>query len=233
QLSPTYRVAPSPNPAGRDRRLRLAHPIPAPATHLGWISPPLPHMIGAVPRPQHDPNPQLWRRQLHARFFSFLRATRRTVCDDVTRHTNCTRRLPPPSSHAAATISSERSRHHQKPPLINSSPHDRPWMYHRLDANKRWKNEFTKGLHEFLQFVIAQEKFQLQGEKLRCPCNKCKCLVFKFVNEVGYDLYEKGFMPNYYWWTNHGEQLPQFPPMVVEGSYYASGEQREEFNPYE
>ncbi|RDX86736.1 hypothetical protein CR513_31897, partial [Mucuna pruriens] len=40
-------------------------------------------------------------------------------------------------------------------------------------------------------------------------------------------------MPNYYWWTNHGEELPQFPPMVVEGSYYGSGEQREEFNPYE
>ncbi|RDX86002.1 hypothetical protein CR513_32720, partial [Mucuna pruriens] len=88
-------------------------------------------------------------------------------------------------------------------------PKNRRWMYRRLNANKRWTNEFTKGVHKFLQFAIVQEKFQLQGEKLRCPCNKCKCLVFKFVDE-----------------------LPQFPPMVVEGSYYASGEQREEFNPY-
>ncbi|RDX99626.1 hypothetical protein CR513_17301, partial [Mucuna pruriens] len=110
---------------------------------------------------------------------------------------------------------------------------NRRWMYRRLDANKRWTNKFTEEVHEFLQFAIAYEKFQLQGEILRSPCNKCKCLVFKFVDEVGYDLYEQGFMPNYYWWTNHGEQLPQFPPPVVEGSYYASGEQREEFNPYE
>ncbi|RDX70457.1 hypothetical protein CR513_50297, partial [Mucuna pruriens] len=83
-------------------------------------------------------------------------------------------------------------------------PQNRRWMYRRLDANKRWTNEFTEGVHEFLQFAIAQEKFQLQGEKLRCPCNKYKCLVFNFVDEVGYDLYEQGFMPNYYWWTNHG-----------------------------
>ncbi|RDX60952.1 hypothetical protein CR513_60865, partial [Mucuna pruriens] len=55
------------------------------------------------------------------------------------------------------------------------------WMYRRLDANKYWTNEFIEGVHEFLQFAIAQEKFQLQ----------------------------------------------------VEGSYYGSGEQREEFNPYE
>ncbi|RDX86748.1 hypothetical protein CR513_31888, partial [Mucuna pruriens] len=105
--------------------------------------------------------------------------------------------------------------------------------YRRLDVNKHWRNKFTEGVHKFLQFAITQEKFQLQGEKLRCPCNKCKCLVFKFVDEVGYDLYEQRFMPNYYWWTNHGEEFPQFPPMVVEGSYYGSGEQREEFNPYE
>ncbi|RDX79892.1 hypothetical protein CR513_39625, partial [Mucuna pruriens] len=38
---------------------------------------------------------------------------------------------------------------------------------------------------------------------------------------------------NFSYKTNHGEQLPQFPPLMVEGSYYASGEQREEFNPYE
>ncbi|RDX66645.1 hypothetical protein CR513_54569, partial [Mucuna pruriens] len=48
--------------------------------------------------------------------------------------------------------------------------------------------------------------------------------LFKFVDEVRYDLYEQEFMLNYYWWTNHGKQLPQFPPMVVEDSYYASGE---------
>ncbi|RDX65396.1 hypothetical protein CR513_55950, partial [Mucuna pruriens] len=62
-------------------------------------------------------------------------------------------------------------------------PQNRRWMYRRLDGNKRWTNEFTEGVHEFLQF--------LQSEKLRCLYNKCKCLVFKFVDEVGYDLYEQ------------------------------------------
>ena len=44
---------------------------------------------------------------------------------------------------------------------------------------------------------------------------------------------EEGFMPIYYWWTNHGEELPQFPSVVLHGSYYESDGQREELNPYE
>jgi len=32
---------------------------------------------------------------------------------------------------------------------------------------------------------------------LRCPCVKCRCKVFKYVGQVGLDLYEEGFMPNY------------------------------------
>ncbi|RDY04953.1 hypothetical protein CR513_11257, partial [Mucuna pruriens] len=107
-------------------------------------------------------------------------------------------------------------------------PQNRRWMYRRLDANKRWTKEFIEGVNKFLQFVVAKEKFQLQGENLRYPCKKYKCLVFKFVGEVGYDLYEQEFMLNFYWSTNHGKQLPQFSPMMVEGSYYAN-----EFNPYE
>ncbi|KAG4909593.1 hypothetical protein JHK87_055709 [Glycine soja] len=73
----------------------------------------------------------------------------------------------------------------------------------------------------------------MQGEQTRCPCKKCKYNVFKFVDDVMRDLYEEGFMPNDYWWTNHGEELPQFPLIVLQGSYYESGGQREELNPYE
>ncbi|RDY01453.1 hypothetical protein CR513_15226, partial [Mucuna pruriens] len=105
--------------------------------------------------------------------------------------------------------------------------------YRKLDANKGWTNEFIEGVYEFLQFAISQEKFQLQAEKIRCLCNKCKCKVFKFLDQVDYDLCEQGFMSNYYWWTNHSEEFPQFPLMVVEGSYYGSDEQQEKFNLYE
>ena len=33
---------------------------------------------------------------------------------------------------------------------------------------------------------------------LRCPCVRCKCKVFKYVDQAGWDLYEEGFMPNYF-----------------------------------
>jgi len=46
-------------------------------------------------------------------------------------------------------------------------------------------------------------------------------------------LHENGFMPNYYWWTSQGEEYPQFSLVVLQLSYYISGERREEFNLYE
>ena len=88
-------------------------------------------------------------------------------------------------------------------------------------------------MFEFVQFVTSQDMFQMQGEQTRCLSKKCKCKVFKLVDDVMRDVYEEGFMPNYYWWTNHSEELPQFPPVVLQGSYYGSGGRREELNPYE
>jgi len=70
-------------------------------------------------------------------------------------------------------------------------------MYKRLDANKHLTDEFREEVYEFLQYVIDQEKFVEQGEMLRGPCVKCKCKVFKYVDHVGLDLYQEGFMPNY------------------------------------
>jgi len=85
-------------------------------------------------------------------------------------------------------------------------------------------------VYEFLQYVISQEKFQEQGEMLRCSCIKCSCKVFKYVNQVRWDLYQEGFMPNYYWWTNHGEELPQSPSVDVASSCYGTCEQREDLS---
>ncbi|KAG5124995.1 hypothetical protein JHK82_031732 [Glycine max] len=83
--------------------------------------------------------------------------------------------------------------------------------------------------HENKRYAVCRTK----REQTRCPYKKCKCKVFKFVDDVMRDLYEEGFMPNYYWWTNHGEELPQFPPILLQGSYYESGGQRKKLNPYE
>jgi len=100
-------------------------------------------------------------------------------------------------------------------------------MYQRLDGNKHLTDEF-RGVHEFLQYVISQEKFTKQGEMLRCPCVECNCKIFKYMDEVGLNIYELGFMPSYYWWTNHGEDVPIFPPVDTQGSSYGTCEQREE-----
>jgi len=56
-------------------------------------------------------------------------------------------------------------------------PEDRKWMYKRMDINKHLTEEFREKVYEFLQYVISQEKFQEQGEMLRCPCIKCSCKV--------------------------------------------------------
>ncbi|XP_058784647.1 uncharacterized protein LOC131659476 [Vicia villosa] len=40
-------------------------------------------------------------------------------------------------------------------------------------------------------------------------------------------------MDDYFYWTNHGEQRPTFPPVVFDNSYYESIEARHNFNDYE
>ncbi|KAG5091752.1 hypothetical protein JHK82_050530 [Glycine max] len=69
----------------------------------------------------------------------------------------------------------------------------------------------------------------LSGEWISTPpvtgtlvCNIGDML--KFVDDMMRDLYEEGFMPNYYWWINHDEELPQFPLVVLQDSYYGSGD---------
>lgn len=108
------------------------------------------------------------------------------------------------------------------------------WMYNRLDRNRHLTPEFQDGVQVFLEYASKDEIFLMSpDQKMRCPCLKCKCRVFKDRPAVLVDLFNKGFMPNYYWWTNHGETLPEFPPAVVESSYYGTGDWRDEVNPYE
>ena len=76
----------------------------------------------------------------------------------------------------------------------------RQWMYM---ADRRSK-EFMDGMHEFIE---AAEKHKYGGF-VRCPCKFCK-------NEKDYSssrtihsqLFNSGFMPNYYVWTKHCEGL--------------------------
>jgi hypothetical protein len=111
-------------------------------------------------------------------------------------------------------------------------PNNRKWMDTRLDQNRHLRLEFVEGVNEFIEFATSQENFQ-RFSKLRCPCKKCECRRFHNVDDVMVHLYERGFMNNYYCWTNHGESMPRSSPVVVDESYYDNGQHREEFNPFE
>lgn len=111
-------------------------------------------------------------------------------------------------------------------------PKHRRWMDNRLTINQHLIDAFNEGVREFIDFVCAQDQYQSVG-RLRCPYKKCKCKKFKLVVKVKEDLCRKGFIENYYYWTNHGKLMPLFLLVIWKNTYYGHGGQREEFNPYE
>ncbi|KAL0411275.1 UNVERIFIED_CONTAM: hypothetical protein Slati_3717200 [Sesamum latifolium] len=68
--------------------------------------------------------------------------------------------------------------------------------------------EFEDGVTAFIEWAKSQHAY-MDGEKIRCPCWKYKNEVFKTPDEVNFDLYMKGFMPEYYNWTSRGDEREQ------------------------
>ncbi|KAL0400228.1 UNVERIFIED_CONTAM: hypothetical protein Sradi_2366100 [Sesamum radiatum] len=68
--------------------------------------------------------------------------------------------------------------------------------------------KFEDGVTAFIEWAKSQHAY-MDGEKITCPCQKCKNEVFKILDEVNFDLYMKDFMPKYYNWTPHGEERVQ------------------------
>lgn len=86
---------------------------------------------------------------------------------------------------------------------------NRSWMYNRLmPGRKGYTDAFVNGVDEFVSF--ACQEADLSSGKIRCPCSKCKNLKFLDTEEVKVHLYRKGFIPNYWYWTCHGESDPEF-----------------------
>lgn len=112
-------------------------------------------------------------------------------------------------------------------------PENRKWMDNRLDCDKNISEEFVDGIHEFVKHALEQDKHNIGRGKIRCPCKKCKCMRYETPDAVKVHLCKKGFMSNYYHWTNHGEPIPPIPPVVVDHSYYGTNGQREMFDNYE
>ncbi|RYQ96420.1 hypothetical protein Ahy_B08g092180 [Arachis hypogaea] len=81
--------------------------------------------------------------------------------------------------------------------------HNRSWMYDRT-YDQRWglKPSFIKGVNEFVDVCTRTHEF-LRGGLVRCQCGTFKQLI-----DIKIDLYTHGFKPNYWVWTEHGEEIP-------------------------
>ncbi|KAL0367453.1 UNVERIFIED_CONTAM: hypothetical protein Sradi_3635400 [Sesamum radiatum] len=80
-------------------------------------------------------------------------------------------------------------------------------MYERNLPNRAGLTpDFQDGVTAFIGRAKSQHAY-MEGEKIRCPCRKCKNEVFKTLDEVNFDLYKKDFIPEYYNWTSHGKEM--------------------------
>ncbi|KAL0345548.1 UNVERIFIED_CONTAM: hypothetical protein Sradi_4386100 [Sesamum radiatum] len=100
--------------------------------------------------------------------------------------------------------------------------------------------EFEDGIKTFIKWGKDQ-RGHMDGDKIRCPCRKCKNTKFRTPDEVSYHLCMLGFIPEYYNWTSHGdESVPEYfeaatiPPVSeeqtaaahVEGNYPHWGDEQ-------
>ncbi|KAL0405153.1 UNVERIFIED_CONTAM: hypothetical protein Slati_3829200 [Sesamum latifolium] len=65
--------------------------------------------------------------------------------------------------------------------------------------------EFEDGVKTFIEWAKGQ-RGHMDGDKIRCPFQKCKNTKFRTQNEVSYHLCMRGFMAEYYNWTSHDEE---------------------------
>ncbi|GAU50609.1 hypothetical protein TSUD_410190 [Trifolium subterraneum] len=90
---------------------------------------------------------------------------------------------------------------------------DRNWMYDRYYDGKRGeiKEIFKLGVALFLK-AAKRSNIVISEGGIRCPCASCDCRWIRSEDEIKYDLYTKGFRPNYWIWTSHGETIMSDPP---------------------
>ncbi|XP_045802877.1 uncharacterized protein LOC123896546 [Trifolium pratense] len=83
---------------------------------------------------------------------------------------------------------------------------NRNWMYDRHNPGKRGrvKEEFKIGVEMFINTVKYNDIVIREGG-IRCPCVLCRCTRIRSEDEIRSHLYKKGFQPNYWVWSSHGE----------------------------
>ncbi|CAE5959567.1 unnamed protein product [Arabidopsis arenosa] len=85
----------------------------------------------------------------------------------------------------------------------------REWMYKRFDeVTGNLSAEYVAGVEEFMTFANSQPIVQSNRGKFHCPCSVCKNEKHMVSGRrVSSHLFSRGFMPDYYVWYRHGEEL--------------------------
>ncbi|CAI8597398.1 unnamed protein product [Vicia faba] len=107
---------------------------------------------------------------------------------------------------------------------------DRSWICDRVNSNRYGlKDEFVSGVEDFVNKAMNRPDFLNDGG-IRCPCEKCVCIPLKTPSEVRHHLYKNVFLPNYYTWTDHGEdtQNVDFDGHSSSGRNYGGDNQGDE-----
>ncbi|KAL0303177.1 UNVERIFIED_CONTAM: hypothetical protein Sradi_6185800 [Sesamum radiatum] len=70
--------------------------------------------------------------------------------------------------------------------------------------------EFEDGVKTCIEWAKGQRE-NIDVDKIRCPCRKCKNTKFRTPDEVSYHLCMRGFTAEYYNWTSHDEEsVPEY-----------------------
>jgi hypothetical protein len=90
-------------------------------------------------------------------------------------------------------------------------------MYDRCDDGGYIKEVFKLGVELFID-AVKQKPVVLRAGGIRCPCAVCQCRYIYSEDDIRYHLRTKGFQPNYWIWTSHGETIPSNQGALSSGS---------------
>ena len=84
----------------------------------------------------------------------------------------------------------------------------REWMYKRIDEDTgKFSKEFIAGVDQFMTFASSQPLAQSNSGKFFCTCSVCRNDKFLPGPKIWKHIYNRGFMPDYYVWYKHGEEI--------------------------
>nr|XP_009803558.1 PREDICTED: uncharacterized protein LOC104248905 [Nicotiana sylvestris] len=82
---------------------------------------------------------------------------------------------------------------------------ERAWMYEMLDGRGGINSNFVTGVDSFLLFARSQRN-RMSGDNVRCPCKKCRNIIYMDVETVRFHLFKFRFVENYSIWKYRGEK---------------------------